>query len=113
VERVKADPPSRLTGFIGHVLAVFTHHVDRERLRTMSQSQIPITILTGTNDLLVHHSNSYYLNEILTPAEFIVWEGAGHGVAVEKFAEFNEALIRNFKRGHEGFIGNTPTESSL
>jgi len=57
--------------------------------------------MTGTQDQLVHHSNSYYLNEKLNPVEFLVWEGVGHGVLYERFEEFNEALIRNFGRAYQ------------
>jgi len=99
LERVKSDPPPRLSGFIGHISAVSTHHVSQERLHQLRDSGIPICIITGTNDSLVWHHNSFYLKDHLNPAEFIVWEGVGHGVLLERFEEFNDALVRNFRRG--------------
>jgi len=98
LERVKADPPTRLFGFLGHVSAITTHDVSSERLKTIKESGVPVCIMTGTKDDLVDHSNSLFLNDVLSPQEFIVWEGVGHCCNIEKFVEFNEALVRNFKR---------------
>lgn len=38
---------------------------------------------------------------MLRPAEYKVWEGAGHGVMTERFEEFNQAIVRNFKRAQQ------------
>jgi len=101
LDRVKADPPSTLSGFVGHISAVFTHDVPTARLEIIKNSGIPILIITGDNDHLVSHQNSLFLKEALNPAEFLLLEGVGHGIHTEKFVQFNEALMRNFQRGVE------------
>jgi len=99
LERIKSEPPPRMTGFLGHLTAVLTHDVPDNRLVKLKDAGFPIAVFTGTKDHLVHYLNSYHLRDVLQPHEFIVWEGAGHGLPMEKFDEFNQALIRNFHRG--------------
>jgi pimeloyl-ACP methyl ester carboxylesterase len=99
VKRVNSEPPARLSGFLGQVSAITTHNFPDEKLHKLRDSGIPILVASGTNDYLVDHRNSIYLSEALKPVEFILWEGAGHGVPMEKFQEFNAAIYRNLQRG--------------
>lgn len=54
--------------------------------------------MTGDEDKLVRWENSGILNDILVPAEYIVFHGSGHGINQENKEEFNKALFRNFER---------------
>jgi len=98
LERLRLDPPPPIAGAYGQILACTTHHISSERLLKLKNSGIPICVVTGTNDHLVDPANSYDLKEILQPQEFIVFEGAGHGITLECKDLFNEAIVRNFKR---------------
>jgi len=65
--------------------------------------------MTGTDDNLVKPSNSHSLKEYLKPAEFLVFEGAGHAVNVECFDEFNACILRNMKRAIIDTSSSPPT----
>eukprot|EP01101_Sappina_pedata_P006267 TRINITY_DN3076_c0_g1_i1.p1 TRINITY_DN3076_c0_g1~~TRINITY_DN3076_c0_g1_i1.p1 ORF type:complete len:244 (+),score=85.31 TRINITY_DN3076_c0_g1_i1:203-934(+) len=99
LDRVSKDVPTTFGGFVSHLFACTTHHVSEDRLRIIKDSKTPILIVTGGEDHMVPHSNSEYLKNILEPAEYIFWEGVGHGVTVERFHEFNESIVRNLQRG--------------
>eukprot|EP01103_Thecamoeba_quadrilineata_P010165 TRINITY_DN2116_c0_g1_i2.p2 TRINITY_DN2116_c0_g1~~TRINITY_DN2116_c0_g1_i2.p2 ORF type:complete len:112 (+),score=20.59 TRINITY_DN2116_c0_g1_i2:631-966(+) len=99
VKRVNSEPPPRLSGFLGQISAVTTHDVSADKMRKIKDSGVPIMIGTGTDDHLVDYRNSEHLAEVLQPAEFVTWEGAGHGVPMEKFKDFNAAILRNLERG--------------
>ncbi|KYR02961.1 hypothetical protein DLAC_00444 [Tieghemostelium lacteum] len=98
VEKSKTQKPPGLRGVVGHIQTVMTHSVSTKRLKEIKDKNFPICIMTGTDDYLVKTSNSHYLREILTPAEFIVFDGAGHVINVENKIEFNEAIIKNINR---------------
>ena len=57
--------------------AGLTHHVIPDRLKTISESIPKVLIITGDQDHLVPPSNSKYLKEHMSRAEFIEWEKAG------------------------------------
>eukprot|EP01132_Coremiostelium_polycephalum_P005391 gene5391-6724_t len=98
VENCTNNKTPGLAAVVGHIRTVFTHNVSPKRLAVIRDSKIPITIITGTDDHLVKHSNSYYLRDNLNPSEFIVIDGAGHCVNVENNDTFNEAMLRTFKK---------------
>jgi|ERR1712137_231089 len=94
----KKLPPNPL-GFRSQVLAVQTHSVGKARLELLRKSKIPILICTGDNDHLVNPQASFYLKSLLNPVEFIHWKKTGHGVLYQQFDEFNDAILRHYKRG--------------
>ncbi|PRP72768.1 hypothetical protein PROFUN_07668 [Planoprotostelium fungivorum] len=89
---------NRLATFLGQFSAVSTHYVTEARLNVIRDSGAPILIMTGDEDKLVRWENSGILNDILVPAEYIVFHGSGHGINQENKEEFNKALFRNFER---------------
>ncbi len=81
--------------------AATTHYVSSERLRKLSSSIPKVMIVTGNTDNLVDPSNSYHLKADMPEAEFIVKDGAGHGITIQCKQWFNELLERTFKEGRE------------
>jgi pimeloyl-ACP methyl ester carboxylesterase len=110
LDRVKSEPHFRFTGFLGQIGAVMTHNMTEEKLTRLRDSGVPIVIGTGTKDNLVHYQNSEYLASVLNPVEFHIWEGAGHGLPLEKFQEFNEVIVRNFEKGSQSVVANLSTD---
>ncbi|EGC32779.1 hypothetical protein DICPUDRAFT_19880, partial [Dictyostelium purpureum] len=86
----------KLLGVYGHIKTVNTHSVSKERLLKIKDSaekyQFPISVITGTDDHLVKPKNSFYLNDILKPSEFLVLEGSGHSVNIENYDEFHQSI---------------------
>jgi len=109
IRRITSEPKTDLKGVIGQMGAVSTHYVSIDNLKKLQQSGIPIVIMTGTDDNLVKPSNSHSLKEYLKPAEFLVFEGAGHAVNVECFDEFNACILRNMKRAIIDTSSSPPT----
>eukprot|EP01116_Phalansterium_solitarium_P009982 TRINITY_DN2432_c0_g1_i2.p1 TRINITY_DN2432_c0_g1~~TRINITY_DN2432_c0_g1_i2.p1 ORF type:complete len:299 (-),score=48.24 TRINITY_DN2432_c0_g1_i2:217-996(-) len=94
VERIKLDGMAPETGLKGQLNAINTHYVSKHRLKELKDSGVPICIIAATADLLVRPRNSYMLNDVLSPAEFVVFEGCGHAVNVEQNDAFNAAVVR-------------------
>ncbi|KAK5579681.1 hypothetical protein RB653_009366 [Dictyostelium firmibasis] len=93
-----AKPPS-ISALYGHIRTVNTHKVSKKRLLEIKERiGGPITIITGTHDDLVDPTGSHYLNSILSPIEFVIFNGSGHSVNIENYQEFHDAISRNFKR---------------
>ena len=86
-------------GAISQMCAGFTHHVSRERLRTISKSLPKILILTGDDDNLVKPRNSAHLASCMPEAEYIVWEETGHAVSVQREKEFHYTIERVVDEG--------------
>eukprot|EP01112_Ceratiomyxa_fruticulosa_P013367 TRINITY_DN3760_c0_g1_i1.p1 TRINITY_DN3760_c0_g1~~TRINITY_DN3760_c0_g1_i1.p1 ORF type:complete len:328 (-),score=50.18 TRINITY_DN3760_c0_g1_i1:57-1040(-) len=100
-QRIAKEPPISLASVCGHLKAASTHYVSEKRLSLLRESGIPIAIMTGTHDHLVKSLNSHFLNKILVPKEFRVFESAGHLINDECEEEFNEIMLRNIQRGIE------------
>eukprot|EP01117_Protostelium_nocturnum_P006177 TRINITY_DN2226_c0_g1_i1.p1 TRINITY_DN2226_c0_g1~~TRINITY_DN2226_c0_g1_i1.p1 ORF type:complete len:129 (+),score=46.36 TRINITY_DN2226_c0_g1_i1:174-560(+) len=100
LERAKLDPPPQVNTFVGQLSAVLTHYVSELSLKKIKDTGVPILILTGDADKMVKVQNSYVLNEILKPVEFLVFKGSGHACNSENKEEFNAALFRQFERGN-------------
>ncbi|KAM9993724.1 hypothetical protein ACTFIZ_011688 [Dictyostelium cf. discoideum] len=109
---METTKPPTISALYGHIRTVNTHKVSKKRLLEIKENiGGPITIITGTHDDLVDPSGSHYLNSILSPTEFVVFQGSGHSVNIENYQEFHEAISRNFKRVES--INNTPITSKL
>jgi len=107
VARSHLDPPQTKIGMIGHISAISTHYVSNKRLKILKEKKIPILIMTGTVDHLVRPINSHRLKKVLEPVEFVVFEGAGHGIIRECNSEFNAALLRPCNRGSRGVYSSS------
>lgn len=81
--------------------AATTHYVSPARLKKISAAIPKVLIVTGEVDNLVDPSNSHYLKADMPEAEFVVKEGAGHGITIQCKQWFNELLERTFKEGRE------------
>jgi len=106
VERMQADGLPPPAGVYGQLAAVTTHYVSKDRLAVIKKAGIPVVIMTGTDDTLVRPINSHILKSILEPAEFHIFEGAGHGISVECADDFHQLIIRNFRRGIERYLSS-------
>jgi pimeloyl-ACP methyl ester carboxylesterase len=111
LDRVLNEPVMQLEGLKGHLRAVSTHYVSKTRLKQIKDMDIPIVVMTGTIDHLVRPSNSKKLAQVLEPAEFLIFEGAGHAINIECFDEFHAAVLRNIKRAVEA-ADRTESENS-
>ncbi|GAM19903.1 hypothetical protein SAMD00019534_030780, partial [Acytostelium subglobosum LB1] len=85
-------------GVMGHIRSIFTHSVSEHRLRSIKDSRVPILILCGNEDRMVKTTNSFYLQQHLSPIEFVQFKTAGHLIQDENNEDFNAALFRHFNR---------------
>jgi pimeloyl-ACP methyl ester carboxylesterase len=67
----------------------------------LSEVAVPVLVLHGTDDLLVHPDNARFLAERIPGAELAILEGAGHAFHVEQ-PERADALVLDFARRHPG-----------
>jgi len=120
LERWAKQPPVNSKGVTAQTWAAQRHFVKSSRLRQLADVGFPVTVITGTNDYLVHPSGSHKLAKLLKPSEFIILDGAGHSIFIERFEEvrvctwaphtqpasdrrvasqFNQAIVRSVRRG--------------
>lgn len=79
--------------------AVLTHHMSKQRFDTIKiNNRLPVLVLTGSEDVLVHPLNSHVLSE-LTEGELVTVEGAGHGVMVQCEEEVKEYIAKHILPG--------------
>ncbi|KAI1787887.1 alpha/beta-hydrolase [Ganoderma leucocontextum] len=100
-KRVAVTRPQPFIAAVSQMAAATTHYVSPERLGKISSSIPKVLIVTGDTDNLVDPSNSHHLKADMPEAEFIVKNGAGHGITVQYKEWFNELLERTFKEGRE------------
>lgn len=86
-----------LHGIAGQMSAVMTHCVRPSRLRELDQSGIPILLMTGTGDKLVHFQNTVNMMRWMPNADVKMFEGAGHCINMECAEGFNMALSSHFR----------------
>jgi pimeloyl-ACP methyl ester carboxylesterase len=97
--------------------AALTHHVSPSRLAFISARIPKIVIVTGDEDYLVAPKESRRLWRGMTSnrdmivdhgkpegvqdlrVELVEWEGAGHGLHLQRVSEFNELVMRCVKEG--------------
>ena len=92
-------------GTISQIVAGVTHHVSPDRLRQISRSIPKVLILTGDEDYLVHPRNSFHLKKHMPEAEFVQWEGTGHGIHAQRPKRFNTLLEKVFEEGRQRVQG--------
>jgi pimeloyl-ACP methyl ester carboxylesterase len=101
-EKAKVDegftgPSISLSGVVGQIMAITTHHVSRERLKKVALLEAPMLIVSCSHDNLVRPRNQYILAKgPLAPVVFehLHLEDAGHAVIIEKVHEVNDAIGR-------------------
>ncbi|KAF8931532.1 hypothetical protein BGZ47_011794 [Haplosporangium gracile] len=96
-------PMQPLHANIAQVWAALTHHVDPPRLAQIRASQIPVLIVTGTDDHLVRHSASHYMQKHLG-CQMSVFEGSGHIIPSEQTVAYcslvEELVCKSHGSGH-------------
>ncbi|KAI8998792.1 alpha/beta-hydrolase [Trametes punicea] len=100
-KRIQFTRPQSFLGSISQMAAALTHYVSPDRLRRISASVPKVAIVTGDTDNMVDPSNSHLMKEHMPEAELIVRKGAGHGIANQYSAWFNELLERVIREGRE------------
>jgi alpha-beta hydrolase superfamily lysophospholipase len=61
-ERWANQPPQNPKGVVSQTWAAQRHYIPSDRIRELSSKhKLPITVITGTNDYLVHPSGSHKL----------------------------------------------------
>jgi len=103
------DRKPTMAAELGHLRCVMTHKVSDKRLKEIKASKIPILIITGSLDNLVKTSNSHHLSKILEPVDFVVFEGCGHALHVEKNDDFNQCITKHFRQHSSNTTTNTIT----
>jgi len=101
IEIGKQLPPPNPAGLRSQILAVQTHSIGKRRLEMLKIRKFPILIIVATEDMLVNPKASYFLNDALKAEEFIVFKGSGHGINMERFDDYNTAIVRNFQAGFD------------
>ncbi|KAF9931030.1 hypothetical protein FBU30_010946 [Linnemannia zychae] len=76
-------PMQPLHANIAQVWAALTHYVSASRLALIRASQIPLPIVSGTEDYLVRHSASHYMQKHLG-CKMSVFHGSGHIIPSEQ-----------------------------
>lgn len=82
-------------GAVSQMWAVLGHHVNPERLKTISEIVPSVLIVTGDEDHLISPVNSHYLHEHLPGSQYELFEGFGHGLPGQDPPRFN-ALLETF-----------------
>ncbi|KAJ3412457.1 hypothetical protein HDV05_000711 [Chytridiales sp. JEL 0842] len=90
--RLAQSRPPTTTGAVGQSNAVATHRLSHSRLMQLKSFGFPILVCTGDSDNMVPCSRSRYLNEVLEPKRFRVFEGVGHSIHDQYPEEFNAML---------------------
>lgn len=91
---------SHALGISGQLLAIAGHHIPKKRLlklkSELTKQNVPILVITGTDDYLVDCKNSFYLSKVLN-CELKVMKDAGHMLHQERPNEFNRVLLKHFR----------------
>ncbi|TFK52318.1 alpha/beta-hydrolase [Heliocybe sulcata] len=104
-DRMLVTRPQSFIGAFSQMLAGMTHQVLPDRLQFISKSIPKVLIVTGDQDNLVDTRHSEKLKECMPEAEFVRFEGTGHGIHAQQRKKFNALLERVFKEGREKVRG--------
>ena len=113
---VATNKPQRFTGHLSQMAAALTHYLSPSRLAFIGARIPKIVIVTGDKDDLVAPEGSRKLwrgmvarNQEIDGrkgtrrqdprVELVQWEGAGHGIHIQREREFNELIARCVKEG--------------
>ncbi len=89
VERMTAEVP---VDVIGEFYDTFTTHDKLTALEVLLP--LPVLVLVGSRDIVTPQAHSAAIAEVLPDAEFVLVEGAGHMVQLERPEVVTEALCR-------------------
>jgi pimeloyl-ACP methyl ester carboxylesterase len=78
-------------GCLSQTYAAFTHGLSNAEIRALKSSQIPIYIVSGTDDFVVHVRNSRHMARVLS-GSYDEFPGVGHSVQTEAAKELNDVL---------------------
>jgi len=99
LRRIEITKPQRFLGHVSQMAAGLTHHVTPDRLRKISASIPKIVIVTGDKDHLVDPVKSEWLRDAMPEAEYLKWEGTGHGLNHQRAKKYNQLLERTWEEG--------------
>ena len=78
-----------------HMLAVLTQP---DRTKRLSEIDVPVTVIHGTNDPLVHRSGGRATARAIRGAEHLEIEGMGHDLPPELYDTFIDAIAKTAAR---------------
>ena len=83
------------SGVARHLLAALTQP---DRTKRLSEIDVPVTVLHGTNDPMVHRSGGRATAQAIRGAEHIEIEGMGHDLPVQLYDTFIDAIAKTAAR---------------
>jgi len=83
------------SGTARHILAVLTQP---DRTKRLSEIDVPVTVVHGMNDPLVHRSGGRATARAIRDAEHVEIEGMGHDLPVELYDTFIDAIAKTAAR---------------
>ena len=83
------------SGTARHMLAVLTQP---DRTKRLSDIDVPVTVIHGMNDPLVHRSGGRATARAIRGAEHVEIEGMGHDLPVELYDTFIDAIAKTAAR---------------
>ncbi len=83
------------SGVARHMLAVLTQP---DRTQRLSEVDLPVTVIHGRNDPLVHRSGGRATARAVRGAEHLEIEGMGHDLPVELYDTFIDAIAKTAAR---------------
>ncbi|GJJ77831.1 hypothetical protein EMPS_10190 [Entomortierella parvispora] len=102
IEKMFRDrPPQTIQGSMGQTMAAGLHYVSPKRLSMIRASGLPVLVMTGTDDKMVSPEGSYHLQKELG-SHMVVFEGTGHGIAMEypeTYCRLIDELVRHGNNG--------------
>ena len=87
------------SGTARHILAVLTQP---DRTKRLSEIDVPVTVVHGTNDPLVHRSGGRATARAIRGAEHVEIEGMGHDLPVALYDTFIDAITKTAARAAVG-----------
>lgn len=83
------------SGVARHMLAAVTQP---DRTKRLSEIDVPVTVLHGTNDPMVHRSGGRATARAIRGAEHVEIEGMGHDLPVQLYDTFIDAIAKTAAR---------------
>lgn len=83
------------SGVARHMLAVLTQP---DRTKALAELDLPVTVIHGLNDPLVHKSGGKAVASAVPGAEHIEIAGLGHDLPVQLYDTYVEAIVRTAER---------------
>ncbi|KAI8928340.1 Alpha/Beta hydrolase protein [Entophlyctis helioformis] len=111
--RVGSRPPQNFRSALAQLWGICRHYVSTDRLhelrKSLSATSIPVMVVHGTEDCLVHARNALHLARHIG-GRLVLFDGRGHAMNHEDIATFNALLLRHF---YTAICGEQETASVL